>query len=118
MSIAEDFAVDFIEYMSSDINGFNTFLLTQYRSDDLFQIIVFLYWQIANKYDLTHHRPIPGDVMYELMYLNLNNVIEFLHFNDMSTDIESIIEVVETGVHEISIDGIIKNEKLDKIHFV
>lgn len=118
MSIAEDFAVAFVEYMSTDVNEFNSFLLTQYRPDDLYQIIVFLYWQIANKYDLAYQRPIPGDVMYELMICNLNQVIEYLHISDLPLDIASIINVIESGDHEVSITGVFKNEKLDSVYIV
>lgn len=117
MSIADDFAIAYIDYMHTDDGDFNSFMINHYRPDDLYQIVILLYWKISNQYDVTHHRPITGEVMYALMNINLYRVIEYLHINDEPNDIASIINAIENDF-EIIIDDVIKNELDDEYYFL
>lgn len=75
MSIAEDFADTYIEFLRAEYNHFTPWLMSIMDVAELHEIVVILYWAISNTWDSINHSPVPNQFWLPFMEYNLRAVI-------------------------------------------
>ena len=88
MTIAEDFADTYIEFLRSEYDRFTPWLMSIMDVTELRDIIIILYWAISNTWDMINHSPVPNQFWLPFMEYNLRAVIRRVHsdFEDYGTD--------------------------------
>lgn len=102
MTIAEDFAETYIEFLRS-IRTKSLLLptvLDTYSTVDLMESIIKIYWAIANAYDLAFHKPVPENDWLNLMNHNFRNVFTKIIKGPYNYDSTNIIVSVGKVLEE------------------
>lgn len=88
MSIAEDFADTYIEFLRAEYDRFTPWLMSIMDVTELREIIVILYWAISNTWDTINHSPVPNQLWLPFMEYNLRAIIRHVtsDIEDYGTD--------------------------------
>lgn len=101
MSIAEDFADTYIEYLRATYDNFTPWLMSIMDVDTLHNIVVMLYWAISNEWDRRNHSPVPDKFWLPFMEYNLRTILRYITSNleEFGTDdyIESVYLALQRG---------------------
>lgn len=81
MSIADNFADVYIEYLNAEPNRFNMWITDIYPRDVLHGMIVELYWRLSEAYDMYTTQPVPDFLWLPMMNYNIRFVVRYMHNN-------------------------------------
>lgn len=98
MSVAEKFAEFYVDDVYSECSNYTIWLTSLLFPTELHDVIVTLYWAIANKWDREKHCPVPDYYWITLMEYNLCAILEHIGNNTKDYDPEAPVSSVKLAL--------------------